>query len=194
MKVAIFGGTFDPIHLGHLEVATAAADEFGLDRVLFIPAGRPPHKARRELAPYEDRFEMVWLACEGAPRFEASRLEEPGQGRPSYSIHTIERVREELGPDDRLFVILGADAFNDLSTWYRIDDVVRLAEFIVVSRPENQVVDFADARVEQLNQVDNSISASLVRDQLKSGTGCQALLPSRVNDYIGAKRLYVDGS
>ena len=190
MKVAIFGGTFDPIHLGHVEVATAAADEFGLDRVLFIPAGQPPHKAKRELAPYEDRLEMVRLACEDDPRFEASRLEEPGQGAPSYSIHTIERVREELGPDDRLFVILGADAFNDLPTWYRVEDVVRLAEFIVVSRPGEPVAPIPDVRMESVDGVSNPLSASEVRSRLGEGDGCLDALSPSVSSYVKAGNLY----
>ena len=190
MKVAIFGGTFDPIHLGHLEVATAAADEFGLDRVLFIPAGRPPHKAKRELVPYEDRLEMVRLACEDDPRFEASRLEEPGQGRPSYSIHTIERLRGDLEQDDRLFVILGADAFNDLFTWYRVDDVVRLAEFIVVSRPGEAIANVLGVRLQSLGGVANPLSASAVRSRLSTGDRCQDALRPAVSSYIEVAGLY----
>src|SRR5215468_10126169 len=107
MKTAIFGGTFDPIHSAHLIVAREAADKFALDRVLFIPAGNPPHKGAA--APYEDRYRMVELACAEDPRFVASRLEE---GREkSYSIHTIERVRSLGSPGDNVFFVIGADAF-----------------------------------------------------------------------------------
>src|SRR5579862_637552 len=112
MRVGLFGGTFDPIHLAHLAVARAAADRFRLDRVLFVPSAHPPHKAGVTYAPYEDRVRMVELACEGEPRFEVSRLEE-GTER-SYSIDTIEKLRTTLAPGDQLFFIIGADAFAEI--------------------------------------------------------------------------------
>ena len=105
MRTAIFGGTFDPIHSAHLEMARQAADQFGLDRVLFIPAGNPPHKHAD--TPFEHRYRMVELACAADPRFVASRLEEGDQ--KSYSIHTIERVKADNG---EVFFIIGSDAFR----------------------------------------------------------------------------------
>ena len=190
MKLAIFGGTFDPIHVGHLEVATAAADELELNRILFIPASRPPHKAKQEQVPFENRYEMVRLACEKDDRFEPSRLEEPGQDRPSYSIHTIERVREDLAKEDRLFVILGADAFNDVPTWYRVDDVLRQAEFIVVSRPGKRISTIPNAEVNALRSVDNPISASSIRSRLRRGASCGDALTPEVQSYVEARGLY----
>src|ERR1700740_1867732 len=117
MTIAIFGGTFDPIHSAHLIVAREAADTFSLDRVLFIPAGNPPHKGAG--APYEDRYRMVELACAQDARFIPSRLEEGHE--KMYSIHTIERVRAENG---ELFFVIGADAFAEIETWHRWRDVV----------------------------------------------------------------------
>src|SRR5271157_6064953 len=128
MRTAIFGGTFDPIHTAHQVVAREAAEMFSLDRVLFIPAANPPHKETS--TSYEDRYKMVELACQGEPRFVASRLEE---GREeSYSIHTIERVKSMGG---EVFFVIGADAFAEIQTWHRWEDVVRSAAFIVVARP-----------------------------------------------------------
>src|SRR5580692_8339546 len=105
MRIAIFGGTFDPIHSAHLVVAREAAETFSLDRVLFIPAANPPLKEAG--ASYEDRYQMVELACAGEPRFKASRLEEPRGSAKSYSIDTIERVKTENG---EVFFVIGADA------------------------------------------------------------------------------------
>src|SRR5882672_1458519 len=107
MKTAIFGGTFNPIHSAHLTMARLAADRLGLDRVLFIPAGRPPHK--EAATPYEDRYRMVEIACAADPRFVPSRLEDGNE--KSYSIHTIERVKaSDAGP---LYFLIGSDAFAD---------------------------------------------------------------------------------
>src|SRR4051812_29860577 len=115
MRLALFGGTFDPIHNAHLAVAREAADRFGLDRVLFIPAARPPHKQRGPHASYEDRVRMAELSTAADPRFQVSRLEE-GTVR-SYSIDTIEKARAGLSPGDELFFIIGADAFAEIQTW-----------------------------------------------------------------------------
>ena len=128
MRRAIFGGTFDPIHHAHLVVAREAADAFSLDQVLFIPAANPPHKEAG--TPYEHRYKMVELACSEDPRFSPSRLEE--ESRKSYSIYTIERVKA-MGGD--VFFVIGADAFAEIQTWFRWQEVVREVEFIVVTRP-----------------------------------------------------------
>src|SRR5260370_1510248 len=133
MKLALFGGTFDPIHNAHLSIARMAADRFDLDRVLFVPAFHPPHKAGITHAPYEDRVRMAELACQDQPRFEVSRLEE-GTAR-SYSIDTIERLRSSLAPGDELYFLIGADAFAEIRTWHRWQDVARCVSFLVVSRP-----------------------------------------------------------
>ena len=134
MRRAIFGGTFDPIHRAHLVVAREAADAFSLDQVLFIPAANPPHKEAG--TPYEHRYKMVELACRGDSRFSPSRLEE--DSRKSYSIYTIERVKA-MGGD--VFFVIGADAFAEIQTWFRWQDVVREVEFIVVTRPGHTVLE-----------------------------------------------------
>ena len=182
MRTAIFGGTFDPIHAAHLVVAREAAEKFSLDRVLFIPAAHPPHKAT--CTSYEDRYRMVELACQGEPRFIASRLEE-GSGK-SYSIHTIERVKAMGG---EVFFIIGADAFAEILTWYRWEDVVRSAVFIVVARPGHAFISPPGADVRRLETVALPVSSSEIRHALARGETPPELPPAVVN-YIRASGLY----
>jgi nicotinate-nucleotide adenylyltransferase len=136
MNIAIFGGTFDPIHAGHLEAARAGQSRFHLDRVLFIPTGNPPHKIHDRLTDYSQRFAMVALACAGEPAFVPSTLEAPTvDGSPRYSIDTVRAVRRKLRLHDRLFFLVGADAFLDLPHWREFRRLLDMVEFIVVSRP-----------------------------------------------------------
>ena len=182
MRIAIFGGTFDPIHSAHVVVAREAAERFSLDRVLFVPAANPPHKEAG--ADYEHRFRMVELACAGEPRFVASRLEAGHE--KSYSINTIERVKAEGG--DVSFVI-GADAFADIRTWFRWEDVVRAVSFIVVTRPGHQYTSPPGARVFSLETVALPASSSEIRQALARGE-TPAELPEEVVKYIRANGLY----
>ena len=167
MRLAIFGGTFDPVHNAHLAIAAKAADCCGLERVLFIPAASPPHKTAGTRAGYEDRYRMVELACQGEPRFEASRLE--AGTRKSYSIDTIEKVRATLAQGDTLFFLIGADAFAEIDTWRRWREVVAAVDFIVVSRPGHQYAAPAESRVHRLEQVELPVSSSAVRRRLARG-------------------------
>lgn len=182
MRTAIFGGTFDPIHSAHLVVAREAADTFALDQVLFIPGANPPHKAAG--APYEDRYRMVELACQADARFVASRLEE-GEEK-SYSIYTIERAQ---APQQALFFIIGADAFADIRTWHRWEDVIRSVEFIVVTRPGHLYTSPPGARVHRLDTVALPVSSSEIRQSLARGE-TPAELPEEVAAYIRSRALY----
>lgn len=182
MRTAIFGGTFDPIHSAHLEMARQAAHQFDLDRVLFIPAGNPPHKHAD--TPFEHRYRMVELACAADPRFVPSRLEEGSQ--KSYSIDTIERVKAANG---KVFFIIGSDAFAEIETWRRWQDVVRAVEFIVVARPGHQILSPPGARVQRLETVELPVSSSEIRDALARGEMPNEL-PAAVADYIRANGLY----
>jgi len=182
MRRAIFGGTFDPIHRAHLVVAREAADAFSLDQVLFVPAANPPHKETG--TPYEHRYKMVELACKEDPRFSPSRLEE--EARKSYSIYTIELVTAMGG--DVLFVI-GADAFAEIQSWFRWQDVVREVEFIVVTRPGHQYLSPPGARVHRLDTVALPVSSSEIRAALARGE-TPAELPQVVLEYIWANGLY----
>ena len=182
MRTAIFGGTFDPIHSAHLVVAREAADAFHLDRVLFIPSGNPPLKEAR--ASYEDRFKMTELACAADARFVASRLEAGAE--KSYSIHTIERVKASNG---ELFFIIGADAFAEIQSWYRWQDVIRSVEFIVVTRPGHEYSTPPGARVHRLETVALPVSSSEIRQALARGEAPPEL-PEAVVEYIRAHGLY----
>jgi nicotinate-nucleotide adenylyltransferase len=182
---AIFGGTFDPIHNAHLAVARAAADRFGLRCILFVPAANPPHKAASAMAPFEDRVRMVQLACASDARFEVCRIEEGPD--PSYSITTVEKLLEAgAGP---LCFLIGADAFADIRLWHRWEDLVRLTEFIVVTRPEAQYEIPPGARVRELSGLDLRVSSSEVRDRLWE---CDSSIPvpPAVLAYIRERELY----
>ncbi len=134
--IGLFGGTFDPIHSGHLAAARAACREFDLKEVHFIPSARPPHKTAREMAPFADRYAMVVLACAGYPAFVASRLEaESRRRRPYYTIETIRRARRRLGKRVKLYFLVGADSFQELPTWKDWEKLLEACDFIVVNRP-----------------------------------------------------------
>lgn len=190
MRVAIFGGTFDPIHAAHLRVAREAADAFRLDRVLFITAGNPPHKAAGSTTPYEHRHRMVEIACQADPRFEASRLEEGEQ--KSYSVDTIRKVRSLLQPDDDLYFLIGADAFAEIGSWRRAEEVLATVPFIVVSRPGYRYPVPEGARVERLESVTLPVSSSSIRKQIEAGAWetLRGELPAAVAGYIRSHRLY----
>jgi nicotinate-nucleotide adenylyltransferase len=188
MKLALFGGTFDPIHKAHLAVAREAADRFGLDRVLLIPAAHPPHKRDGARAPYDDRVRMAEIAACCDPRFAVSRLEE-GSGR-SYSIDTIEKVRERMQPEDELFFLIGADAFAEIQTWRRWRDVAAAVRFLVVSRPSAVYTPPPEVRFERLDTLSLDISSSEIRRALARGERPPSLAPE-VLDYIQTHRLYI---
>jgi nicotinate-nucleotide adenylyltransferase len=187
LRIAIFGGTFDPVHKAHIAIAEAARDQYHLDRILLIPAAQPPHKQDRQTAPYEDRFRMLELACMGHRALEPSRLE-AGEGT-SYSIHTIENVRRTISTDDRLFFIIGADAFAEIQTWYRWTEVTHAVEFILVARPGHDCAAPEGAVVHVLEWVQVDVSSSDIRSMLSRGER-PAVVPPNVLDYIGKHGLY----
>jgi len=187
MKIAIFGGTFDPIHSAHLTVAREAAAKFGLSKVLFVPAANPPHKSESTAADYEDRYRMVDLACHGQDLFEPSRLEE-GEGK-SYTILTIEKLRRRLHPEDEIYFLIGADAFAEITTWMRWQDVVKAVRFIVVTRPGHDYSVPPGATVHRLETLALPVSSSEIRQELTAGRD-PAALPPAVLRYIRQKGLY----
>ena len=184
MRLGLFGGTFDPIHSAHLMVAREAADQFHLDQVWFVPAAHPPHKAGQAHAGYEDRYRMTEIACQIDARFRASRLE-AGEGK-SYSIETIEKVREQ---GEEPYFIIGADAFAEITTWHRWQDLLRLTDFIVVTRPGHQYTAPPGARVHRLDTLALPVSSSGIRKQLAAGE-IPAELPDPVAQYIAENGLY----
>lgn len=197
MNVALFGGTFDPIHRGHIEVARAAADAYQLDKVLFVPAGRPPHKPRPTDAGFEHRYRMVEIACRADSRFVASRLEEPrNDSDRHYSIDTIEHILEQLDSSDRLYFVIGADAFAEINLWRRWEDVASKVEFIVVSRPgvdQESLKAPEGARVKWLDHVRIPVSSTEIREAIRNGAAPPEALPAEIGAYIRANGLYRAG-
>lgn len=187
MKLALYGGTFDPFHGAHLAVAREARDRCGMERVLVVPAANPPHKPEARTAAYHHRLRMIELACDGEAMVEASRLEE--NTLRSYSIDTITQVRGELSDGDELFFVIGADAFAEITTWYRWQDVVAAVTFLVVTRPGHAYAVPQGARVEPLATLALPISSSDLRRRLSHGERPAELHPA-VLDYVAEHGLY----
>jgi nicotinate-nucleotide adenylyltransferase len=216
MRVALFGGTFDPIHCGHLRMAAAAADAFALDRVLFAPVGRQPLKPEAPAASFADRLAMVALGLSDAPAcdlrpiacdFEPSTLDAPrsGDATPNYTIDALTELADQL-PGANLFVLTGADSFLDLPHWRAPAQLLALAKWIVVSRPGSPPLTpaFFDlpqlaplaltpayrARIHLLATVHEDVSATELRRRLRLGDACLDLLPTAVAAYIQSHHLY----
>ncbi|MDW5265596.1 MULTISPECIES: nicotinate-nucleotide adenylyltransferase [Acidobacteriaceae] len=203
MRIALFGGTFDPPHLGHLAIAKAAADAFHLDEVLFAPAGRQPLKPNGTPTPFADRLAMVTLACKQDQRFRASNLDAPrSDGQPNYTADTLAELQQTT-PNATLFNLVGADSFLNLPHWRDPLRLLALAEWIVVSRPGFSLGSWHDdlsalqltpqqrARVHLLETVHEDLSATSLRERLHSGDPCADLLPAEVSSYLQTHRLYL---
>jgi nicotinate-nucleotide adenylyltransferase len=186
-RIAIFGGTFDPVHNAHLTVAREAVLQYGLSTVLFVVASNPPHKTGSTQATYEQRYRMVELACQRSPEFNPSRIED--DEAVSYSIHTIERVKAVAGPEALVYFLIGADAFSEIETWHRWSDVVREVAFIVVTRPGHHYRTPPNATVHRLNTLAMPVSSSDIRASLAEGK-IPDELPPVVVDYIRKNGLY----
>ncbi len=214
--IGLLGGTFDPIHFGHLRLAEEARDSLGLGSITLIPAGDPPHRS----SPQSDgrtRLALVRRAVEGNAKLQVDAGEVDAQGK-SYTVLTLERLRAEYGPDRSIVLILGADAFKALHTWHRWREIPGLAHIAVANRPGtaphgrrwpgvlapelDQVCadrirsDPADLRtapaglVMPFDMTPLAISASLIRDLIRSGHSARYLLPDSVLDYIDSNHLY----
>lgn len=228
MNIGLFGGTFDPIHRGHLAVARAAQQAYGLKQVLFVPSGNPPHKTGQALTPFHHRYAMVALATGAEPGFIPSLLEDiqasedaslAAQHQPMYSINTVRRLKATLGRNDRLFFILGVDAFSEIGSWREPEALLREAEFIVVSRPGFSLADIGkalppayrpresvtevfrrqpasgdivlgDVTLHVLAEVSERVSATQIRAAVRSGRSMGKLVPEAVAEYIRKTRLY----
>lgn len=161
MNIGLFGGTFDPVHRGHLVLARAAMERCKLHRVCFVPAGVPPHKQERPLAPFAHRFAMLALATANEKAFVPSLLEAPQDGgkkdrteKPNYSIDTVRRLKQSFKNADRLFFLIGMDAFADIAKWHQAEELFRECEFIVAGRPGYSLADVAKALPESLRPRD----------------------------------------
>ncbi len=198
-RIGIIGGTFDPIHLGHLFIAEESRYRCGLDRVIFVPAGVPPHKPGEPITAAERRYSMTMLATEDNPAFEVSRIEIE-RPETSYTVNTLEAFREAQ-PDDELFFIMGADSVAELVTWYRPERIVELATVIAAARPgtdiERAKEDLPKSlrnRVIFLESPGLHISSTALRARASLGMPLRYLLHDRVEKYIIENELYRNGS
>ena len=196
MRVGIFGGTFDPIHLGHLVAAEEARCILKLDRVLIVPAGQPPHKTSHPITPPEHRVAMVQLAIASNPAFVMSRvdLDRPG---PHYSVDMVTRLRRELGPGD-VFLIVGMDSLMDLPSWHEAERLMGLCYIVGVNRP-GYTYDLApletfvpgiSAHIQVLEAPQLEIASHELQDRVRRGLPIKYQVPDAVEEYIFRHKLY----
>jgi nicotinate-nucleotide adenylyltransferase len=186
MKLGVFGGTFDPPHIGHLVVAQEVHHQLGLDRVLWVPAAIPPHKRDRQISPGAVRLAMVRAAIAGDDRFEASDVELRREG-PSYTVDTLRQLRADR-PDAELFLILGADQLAELATWKEPDEVARLATLVGFARAGEAPPAFEHARTVEIPRID--ISSTQLRRRVRAGQPVTYLVPDEVETWIRREGLY----
>lgn len=209
-QIGLFGGTFDPVHYGHLAVGKAAIARFAFDILYFIPAAVPPHKTERLITPFSHRVAMLRLALKDEPRFVVSEIEGQRNG-PSYTIDTLSQFRQGLGPGADFFFIIGLDAFGDITTWNRYRKLLAATSFVVIDRPTHhrrtvaQVVaeDLPDYReagtgvwrntagmhIYALEMNPVAVSSSLVRERLRRRMDVQGMVPQVVVEYLRSNGL-----
>lgn len=211
-SIALFGGTFDPIHAGHIAVAQAAQRRFHLDAIHFIPSSRPPHKLQQELTLFIHRYTMTALACAEHPGFLPSLAEAPApHPHVFYSIDTVRKFRREH-PEDHIYFIIGADQFLEFPTWKNYEQLLDSCDFIVASRPgfrldalrlivppeklgrssghDQHKIVLRKSVVHLLTTVASHVSSTEVRERLQRNQGIHGLVPSRVEEYILGQALY----
>jgi nicotinate-nucleotide adenylyltransferase len=198
-RIGISGGTFDPIHLGHLILAEGIREAFQLDKVLFIPSGKPPHKEASEVTDPEHRYAMVGEAVTSNPCFAGSRLELDRYGY-TYTIDTLRQLKETYGSETELFFMTGADVVWDLTTWKSIAEVFELCEFVTALRPGydrqafHRQVDFLKAthgaRIHTVEIPLIGVSSTDIRMRVRNGNSIKYLVPEGVERYIMSKGLY----
>jgi nicotinate-nucleotide adenylyltransferase len=200
MEIGILGGTFDPIHKGHLAVAEEVRLRLNLDEVIFIPVGRPWRKAGNPILPAEHRVEMVRLAIADRPAFNVSTIEVDREG-PSYTVDTLEELKSMRSGGDELFFIVGWDSLADLPYWRAPEQIVRLCLLVAVPRPgcfppdldalESSIPGISE-RIILLDRPEVNVSASQIRERVASGLPISGLVSEAVEKYIREHRLYMD--
>lgn len=199
MKIAIMGGTFDPIHMGHLVTAEAVRHEFNIDEVLFVPTGNPPHKAGMGITSAEQRYLMTVLATAANAHFNVSRIEIDREG-PTYTIDTIKELSKTYGPETKLYFITGADAVHEILTWKNSEELLQMCTFVAVTRPGYQKQQLINHIEELRTQYHSSIrflevpalaiSSSDIRKRVKAQSPIKYLVTSAVENYIYKHKLY----
>jgi nicotinate-nucleotide adenylyltransferase len=233
MNIGLFGGTFDPIHKGHLALAQAARQRGDLARIYFVPTNVPPHRASQPVASYFHRYAMTALATQGEKAFLPSLLEAPGEfilhdkksargsvaSSPNYSIDTIRRLKQSLKKSDRLFFLIGVDAFKDVAKWREAEALFAECAFVIASRPGFSLADVAGALPEKLrprieatkpfarqpakgdlvlpgvtlhllDDVNQKISATEIREAVRAKRPIRRLVPESVEEYVKKEGLY----
>ncbi len=224
MNIGLFGGSFDPVHRGHLALARAAAERFSLRRILFVPANVPPHKQTHPVTPFIHRYAMLALATREEKGWAPSLLEAPADGatRANYTIDTVRQVKRTLKKADRLFFLMGMDAFRDIAKWHQSAALLAECEFVVASRPGYSLRDVAESLPEPLKPkaavikpfhkqpavgdlvlpgltihllegVHQNISATAVRSAAAQGKPLGKWVEPRVAEYIRKMGLYRQG-
>jgi nicotinate-nucleotide adenylyltransferase len=196
-RIGVLGGTFDPPHLGHLWLGALAAEELALERVFFMPAARPPHKAEREMSPAADRFLMVRLAIAGEERFELEPLEMERTG-PSFTVDSVEELRRLHGADARLFLVMAADSLEQIDTWREPDRLLELVEWAVGPRPGavteraalTERFGAAADRIHLLEGPALDVSSTEIRRRVAAGQTIRYLVPRSVEEHIHDRGLY----
>jgi nicotinate-nucleotide adenylyltransferase len=199
VRIGVIGGTFDPIHLGHMLVAEEASARLELDRVLFVPAGAPPHKIGHRITDPEIRLEMVRLAISDHACFGVSRIDVDRRG-PSYTVDTIRLLRDEWGMDAEIFFLIGADSLVDLPIWHQPERLLRLCQVVALRRPGYEVdldeldrlLPGAALLVRMLDIPVLDISSTKIRQRVRQGQSIRGLVPPVVERYIGEHGLYRD--
>ena len=186
-RVGILGGTFNPIHLGHLVMAEVARDQLKLDRVIFIPSYLPPHKSVKDVIDAHDRYHMVRLAIENCSSFEVSDIEILRQGK-SYSIDTVRAFKERLPRGTQVYFIIGEDSLTTLKTWKEIEKLLKLVKFVVVNRPGS--VSKSKIKTLSVEMPGLDISSSEIRKRIHQGKTVKFLVSKRIEDYIKTHQLY----
>jgi len=192
LNTGVFGGTFNPIHNGHLINAQLILEQYGLDRILFVPARNPVHKDIQDDVSPEDRFAMCALAIEGHPHFEASRVEIDRES-PSYSVLTVRELLEN-DPGSDIFLIIGYDSYAEIATWRNYREILSMVHVIVMARPGEGTgaagPDVAAGGVSFAQNPMIDISSSCIRERVRKGLPVRYLVPPSVEDYIVRKGLY----
>ena len=190
-RIGVMGGTFDPIHHGHLVAASEVAHIFALDQVIFVPTGEPYQKDDRKVSQAEDRYLMTVIATASNPRFSVSRVDIDRPG-PTYTIDTLRDLRDASGPDADLYFITGADALENILTWHDVDTLFSLAHFVGCTRPGHRLTGagLPDGKVSLVEIPALAISSSECRARVGAGEPVWYLVPDGVVQYIGKRGLY----
>lgn len=201
-RIGIYGGTFDPIHYGHLIVSEDIREKFKLNKIVFIPAGMPPHKKSLNIADVEHRFNMTDSAVKSNAFFEVSRIEIDREGF-TYTVDTLDMLKERYGDNTDLFFIIGADIIFDLLTWKQPKKLFEICNFVAVLRPgydtqvfEKQIEYLRTehcAKIHVLEAPMIEISSTLIREKISKSNSIKYLLPEDVESYIYKNKLYIEG-